>query len=46
MSAIDAVDGSSPTRQPVEVGKMEESHGISGDYWIGPWEVSFSGAWC
>ena len=22
---------------------MEESHGVCGDYWIGSWEVGFSG---
>ena len=45
MSAFDAVDGSPPSRQPIGVGKMEESHGVCGDNRIGPWEVSFSSAW-
>jgi hypothetical protein len=35
MSAIDAVDGSPPTSQPVGVGKMEESYGTSGYNRIG-----------
>jgi hypothetical protein len=28
----------------LEASKMEESHGNSGDNWIGPREVGFSGA--
>jgi putative transposase len=35
MAAFDAVDGSPPNRQPVGVGKKEESHGISGYNGIG-----------
>src|SRR5580698_2645808 len=39
MTAIDAVDGSPPTRQPVGVGKKEESDGICGNNGIGLGEV-------
>jgi hypothetical protein len=44
MTAIDAVDGSPPTRQPLGVGKKEESHGVCGNNRIGLVEVGFSGA--
>lgn len=41
LAASDAVDGSPPSRQPLGVGKTEESHGISGDNRIGPREIEF-----
>jgi hypothetical protein len=44
MPAIDAVDGSPPIRQPLGVGKMEESHGSNCDNRIGLGEVCFSGS--
>ena len=44
-SDFDALDGSSPTRQPFRVGKMEDSHEARSNNRSRHWEVCISDTW-